>query len=515
MPIQRLLILGLFAMQTSLAAAAPAASLTIDTARPGPVIHRNVYGQFAEHLGTGIYGGLWVGPDSNIPNTRGWRNDAVAALKALQVPLVRWPGGCFADEYHWRDGIGPRAQRPVRLNKLWGGVEEPNAVGTHEFFDLVELIGAQAYVNGNLGSGTVQEMADWLEYLTSDSRSTLAEERRRNGRNKPFPVSHFAVGNEAWGCGGHMTPEAYAAQYRQYSTFLRAPHRPKLIAAGGNDADTRWTDVLAREIRHNIDAIAHHYYTFPSGKFHGKGASRGFGEDEWVSTLAHAVALGGHIDANLKVLNQADPEKKIAFYIDEWGTWYDDDADFKHRGLLAQHNTQRDALVAALHFHLFHERAERVQMTNIAQMANVLQAMIQTEGDRLVLTPTYHAFALYVPFQGATTLPLRLSGVPEVVRGAHRVAAISATAARTPDGRLVLGVVNTDPRQALLLQVALPAGAPARASGQQLLAPALDAENTLAQPDVVRPRPVQAQRQGNTLTLTLPPASVQVFTLEP
>ncbi|MFZ2989867.1 alpha-N-arabinofuranosidase [Ideonella sp.] len=510
---KRLLLLGLFAMQSAVQSAT--VDLRIDTTHPGPVVHKDVYGQFAEHLGTGVYGGLWVGTDSPIPNTRGWRNDAVAALKALNVPLVRWPGGCFADEYHWRDGIGPAAQRPKRLNKLWGGVLEPNQVGTHEFFDLVEQLGADAYVNGNLGSGSVQEMADWLEYLTSDSASTLADERRKNGRQAPFKLTHFAVGNEAWGCGGHMTPETYAAQYRQTATFLRSPNRPKLIAAGGNDADTRWTEVLSREITHTVDAIAHHYYTFPSGQFNGKGRSRGFGEAEWISTLANAHKLGGFIDKNLAVLDKNDPNKKLAFYVDEWGTWYDDDPELKHRGLLAQHNTLRDALVAALHFNLFHERAERVRMANIAQMTNVLQAMLHTEGERMVLTPTYHAFALYRPFQGATSLPVTLSPVPELPSGDYRLPAISVSAARATDGRLVLAIVNSAPHTAHSLRLQLPAGAPKSASGLQITGPALDAHNTFDQPDTVRPQAVQYRAKEGVLSIALPAASVQVLTLEP
>jgi len=497
------------------AATAATVQLQIDANTPGPVIHRHVYGQFAEHLGTGIYGGLWVGRESNIPNTRGWRNDAVAALRALQVPLVRWPGGCFADEYHWRDGIGPPEKRPLRLNKLWGGVEEPNAVGTHEFFDLVEQIGADAYVNGNLGSGTVQEMADWLEYLTSDSRSALAEERRRNGRDKPFALTHFAVGNEAWGCGGHMTPQHYAQLYRTQATFLRAPNRPKLIAAGGNDADTKWTDVLSKELRHDVDAIAHHYYTFPSGKFHGKGAARGFGEDKWISTLANAHKLGAHIDANLKVLDQNDPDRKLGFYVDEWGTWYDDEPALKHRGLLAQYNTLRDALVAGLHFHLFHERAQRVQMANIAQMANVLQAMIHTEGDQLLLTPTYHAFAMYLPFQGATVLKHQVSGSPELVSGDNKLPAVSASAARGRDGQLYLALVNSDPKQAHAVQVALTGASVKLATGQRLAGPALDAHNTFDAPAVVAPHAVQHAVKDGRLVITLPPASMQVLQLQP
>jgi alpha-N-arabinofuranosidase len=315
---KKLACMSLLAAALAADVSAATLGLRIDPGQPGPVIQPEVYGQFAEHLGTGIYGGLWVGPDSKIPNTRGWRNDAVAALKAIKVPVVRWPGGCFADEYHWRDGIGPRDKRPLRLNKLWAGIDEPNSVGTHEFFDLVEQIGAKAYVNANMGTGSPQEVADWLEYMISDSRSTLAQERRRNGHDKPFPVAYYAIGNEAWGCGGQMTPEDYAAKYRQFSEFLRLPNRPKLIAAAGNDADTKWTDVLSREIRpHQFDALAHHYYTFPGGKWEKKGASRGFSEEEWVATLANAQKLGTHLDANLALLDKNDPKKRVGFYVDE------------------------------------------------------------------------------------------------------------------------------------------------------------------------------------------------------
>lgn len=490
--------------------ATPVIAITVRTDAPGARIEPDLYGQFAEHLGTGIYGGLWVGPESPIPNTRGWRNDVVQALRELHVPVVRWPGGCFADEYHWRDGIGPRAQRPVRLNKLWGGVTEDNAVGTHEFFDLVEQIGAQAYVNGNVGTGSAQELADWMEYMVADGRSTLAEERRRNGRDKPFTLRYFALGNELWGCGGRMTPQMYASLYRWYSTFLRFPNRPKLIAAGGNDAQVDWTETLARDVPWDMDLIGHHYYTFPSGHFHGKGGARGFDDDAWVATLSHTLALGQHLDANLAALEKADPKGRIGFAVDEWGTWYDDDPALAGRGMLFQDNTQRDAVVAALNFHLFHAHAARLKMANIAQMVNVLQAMVLTDGPRMVLTPTYHAFAMYVPFQGGLVLPVQTAPVPQVTRGGVSIPALSVTAARTADGRVVLGLVNTDPHQSLRVQVALPQGAPRTLQGLQLVAPALDAINSFATPQVVQPRPLQVARQGEATTVALPPASVQV-----
>jgi alpha-N-arabinofuranosidase len=505
-----LLALGLAAAAGS--ALAADIQLSIATGQPGPVIHRNIYGQFAEHLGTGIYEGLWVGPESKIPNVRGWRKDVVGALKSLKVPLVRWPGGCFADEYHWRDGIGPRNKRPVKVNTHWGGVPEDNAVGTHEFFDLAEQLGAEAYVNGNLGTGSAQEMAEWLEYMTGEGKSTLAEARRKNGRDKPFRVHYFGVGNEAWGCGGNMRPEYYADLYRHVTTFLKTPphNRPVLIASGGNDQDTRWTEVLSKNVRHHVDAIAHHYYTFPSGKWEGKGPAIGFAEDQWISTLANTLNIEKTIVKNKAILDANDPKKHIGLYLDEWGSWYDPEPG-SNPGFLVQRNTLRDALLAALHFNVFHAHADRVRMSNIAQMVNVLQAMILTDKTRMVLTPTYHAFAMYAPFQDATSLPATLSGNPEYQLAGHSMPTISASAARGKDGKLYLALVNANPREAQQIHL----GAAAKAArGQLLTATAMDAENRLGEAEKVKPQPFAAQASNGQLSLALPPKSILVVTLD-
>jgi alpha-N-arabinofuranosidase len=316
----------LLALGFSLSATALAATqIQLDSSAKGAVINKNIYGQFAEHLGRGIYEGLWVGPDSKIANTKGFRNDVLAALKDLHVPLIRWPGGCFADEYHWRDGIGPRDKRPVKVNTNWGGVEEDNAVGTHEFFDLVELLGAEAYVNGNLGTGTPQEMAEWLEYMTAEGKSTLAELRRKNGRDKPFKVHYFAVGNEAWGCGGNMSVEYYTNLYKHYTTFLKTPanNTPKWIASGSHGDDTSWADYMTANIKQKMDAVSFHYYTLPTGQWDVKGAALQFPESEWISTMQRTLAMDTFITNNKKVMDKHDPEKKVGFYVDEWGTWFD------------------------------------------------------------------------------------------------------------------------------------------------------------------------------------------------
>jgi alpha-N-arabinofuranosidase len=495
--------------------AASQVSVVIDADKPGAVINKDVYGQFAEHLGTGIYEGMWVGPDSPIPNTRGWRNDVVGALKTLHVPLVRWPGGCFADEYHWREGIGPREQRAVKVNTNWGGVEENNAVGTHEFFDLIEQLGADAYVNGNLGTGTPQEMSEWLEYMTSDSKSSLAELRRKNGRDKPFKVAYFAIGNEAWGCGGNMKPEYYADLYKRYASFLKTPEasRPKFIASGGNDYDTRWTSTLSKEIKAGIDGISFHYYTLPTGEWKVKGPATGFKEDQWMSTLNNTLKLDKMISNNVAVLDKNDPEKKIGLLVDEWGTWYDVEPG-TNAGFLYQQNSLRDAVVAALNFNIFHTHADRVRMTNIAQMVNVLQAMILTDKTRMVLTPTYHAYEMYVPFQDATYLPVAVRNNPKYTLGGTTIPEVSASAARGKDGRLYLALVNVDPNREVEVSVDVKGKTVASASGRVLTAQEMDAHNTFERPAVVAPAPFSASASNGRLSVKLPAKAVVVVAVE-
>ncbi|QJD98953.1 alpha-N-arabinofuranosidase [Massilia forsythiae] len=506
------LAFGILAMLS--ASAFAQVSISIDTAKPGAVINKNVYGQFAEHLGTGIYEGLWVGPESKIPNTKGWRNDVVGALKELHVPLVRWPGGCFADEYHWRDGIGARKNRPVKVNTNWGGVPESNAVGTHEFFDLVEMLGADAYVNGNLGTGTPQESAEWVEYMTSTGKSTLAELRAKNGHPQPFKVAYFAIGNEAWGCGGNMKPAYYANLYNHYATFIKAPKdvRPKLIASGGNDYDTTWTDTLSKETR-DTDGISFHYYTLPTDKWDKKGAAVGFPESEWYSTVSNTLRMEEHIKRNVAVLDKNDPQKKIGFYVDEWGTWYDVEAG-TNPGFLFQRNTLRDAVVAALNFNIFHAHADRVRMTNIAQMVNVLQAMIITDKDKMLLTPTYHAYKMYVPFQDATSLPVTLSNNTTYGVNGRGVPGISASAARARDGKVYVALVNTNPHDATDVTLDLPGRGVSSVRGQVLTADAMDAHNTFDKPQAIKPAPFSASAAGGKMTIKVPAKAVMVVSVE-
>ena len=489
-------------------------AVTIHANEPGPTINPNIYGQFAEHLGAGIYEGVWVGEKSPIPNTHGYRNDVIAALKNLHVPVVRWPGGCFADEYHWRDGIGPRESRPVKVNTHWGGVAETNEFGTHEFMAFAEMIGTKVYISGNVGSGSPQEMADWMEYMTSNTVSTLANLRRKNGRDQPWEVQFFGIGNETWGCGGNMTPEYYANLFRQYATYVKAPrgHRPKIVASGGNDDGTTWADVLTTNVHRDMDAISHHYYTTPTGVWQNKGNSVGFPEEQWISTLFNTMKIDGYITNNVKVLDKNDPEGKVAFYVDEWGTWYSPEPG-REPGFLYQQNTLRDALVAGLNFNIFHRHAKRVQMTNIAQMVNVLQAMILTDGPKMALTPTYHVFQMYIPFQGATFLPTDISA-PDYRSGTYAVPSVSVSAARDIDARLQLALVNLDPSREAVVTVNVDGAKASGAVGRVLTSKAMDARNTPDQPEAITPVKISATRKGDALVIRLPPKSVSVVRLQ-
>ncbi|MDN4502919.1 alpha-L-arabinofuranosidase C-terminal domain-containing protein [Alteromonadaceae bacterium BrNp21-10] len=502
------LLIGLFAT-AAVEAADNKVSITIDPSQASHVINKNIYGQFAEHLGRGIYEGIWVGENSDIPNTNGFRNDVMAALKDLKVPVVRWPGGCFADEYHWREGIGPRNERPIKVNTHWGGVTDDNAFGTHEFFELAEMLGSDVYIAGNLGSGSPQEMAEWLEYMTSDSQSTLANLRRKNGRDKPWKVAFWGVGNESWGCGGNMRPEYYADLYRQYATFLKAPddNKPKLIASGGHSELTNWTEVLTDQIKSNMHGISYHYYTLPTGNWDKKGAALDFDEQQWIATFASTLKMDGYIKQNVAIMDNNDPEGKVGLYVDEWGTWYD--VSKGDPGFLYQQNSLRDALVAAVNFNIFHEHAERVHMTNIAQMVNVLQAMILTDKEKMLLTPTYYAFKMYIPFQDATLIPLEYSS-PEYQLGDTSVPAISLSSAKTKDGKLVLAIANIDPNKAAIITTRVKGNKTLLAKGDLLSADKMDAHNSFEQPNIIRPSTYQATSKNGALTLKIPAKSILV-----
>ncbi len=387
--------------------------LNINTKRKLGHINKEIYGHFSEHLGRCIYEGLYVGDNSDIPNTNGMRNDVVAALKEIKIPVLRWPGGCFADEYHWRDGIGPKETRKRMINTHWGGVLEDNSFGTHEFMELCRQLECKAYINGNVGSGTVQEMSEWVEYLTFDGVSPMAELRAKNGHPEPWKVDYFAVGNENWGCGGNMTPEYYANEYRRYQTFVRNYNQEAPIykvACGANVDDYEWTKVVLETTHKHAPSFLHgfmnglslHYYTHPEG-WEVKGSATDFDEKVWYKTLSKTLYMETLIHRHGAIMDQYDPDKIIGMIVDEWGTWFTCEPG-TNPGFLYQQNTMRDALVAGINLNIFNKHCDRVKMANIAQIVNVLQAIILTEGEKMILTPTYHVFNLYKHHQDAELL---------------------------------------------------------------------------------------------------------------
>jgi alpha-L-arabinofuranosidase len=497
--------------------------LSVDATKPGAKIDRNIFGQFAEHLGHGIYDGIWVGPDSKIPNIRGIRNDVVSALKAIKVPNIRWPGGCFADEYHWRNGIGP--QRAVTLNPNWGGVVEPNTFGTREFMDFLGQVGAQAYISVNVGSGSPREAADWLEYLTTDQPTTLAKERAANGHSAPYQVAFLGIGNESWDCGGNMSADYYLSQLKVYSHFVRnfnpaQQDKDQLlkIAVGPGGDDPRginWTETIMKAYQHRqwswgIDGLSMHSYTV--GHWPPSFASVGFGETEYSQILHYTLNMDRLVNEFSWIMDQYDPQKKVALAVDEWGAWYAP-LPGSNPHFLVQQNSLRDAVLAALNLNIFARHADRVRMANIAQMINVLQAMIRTDENKIVLTPTYYVYKLYVPFQDATFVPATFDA------GTYTHADVSlprvdAIAARDTTGKLWLAITNIDPNRPAEIEAGFTGISAKSATGETLTAPAVDSVNTFDAPRAVVPKPITVKVQGGKLNVNLEPKSVTVISVE-
>jgi alpha-N-arabinofuranosidase len=491
-----------------------AATLVLKADQPGPVVNRNIYGHFSEHLGHCIYEGIWVGEESPIPNTKGYRDDVLAAVKRLDVPLLRWPGGCFADEYHWKDGIGPRKSRPAMINTHWGGVVENNHFGTHEFLDFCEMLGIEPFVCVNVGSGTVQEAMEWVEYMTSDADSPMANLRRKNGRNQPWKVHYVAIGNENWGCGGNMRPEFYADNYRRYNTFIKnyGANRIQRIACGASDSNYEWTEVLMKSAARQMNGLSLHYYTRTTMGWPPRGSATEFSEPEWFAVLKNTLVMDELVTKHAAIMDKRDPEKRIALAVDEWGTWYEATPG-SPRGFLEQQNTLRDALVAALNLHIFQKHADRVKMANIAQMVNVLQAVILTDGPRMLRTPTYWVFEMYKVHQGGTSLPVELTS-PDYKFGNESIPAVSASATRDAAGKVHLSLVNANPHDAITVACTLTGLAAKSVAGRVLTAPEMNARNTFDAPDALKPQAFGgAVLAGGNLTVALPAKSVVMLEL--
>ncbi len=424
------------------------ATITIDPADTDITISKHIYGHFSEHLGRCIYDGFYVGEDNTeIPNTEGVRNDIVAALKELQIPNLRWPGGCFADTYHWKDGIGPKDQRPTIVNRWWGGTTEDNSFGTHDFLNMCELLDTEPYLSGNVGSGTVQELIDWVQYTNHDGVSPMADLRRENGREEPWKVKYWGVGNETWGCGGNMTADFYANIYRQYATFLpgwSGDLKIQRIASGASSSDYNWTETLMKNVpAHLMEAVAlHHYSVIRWGEYGSKGPSVNYDEQQYFIVMSKALEMEELINKHVEIMDKYDPEKKVDLYVDEWGGWYDTEEEFQN-GVLYQQSTMRDAMIAGATLNIFNNHADRVKMANIAQAVNVLQAVVLTDGTKMILTPTYHVMNMYKVHQDAQLLKTTVENV-DYALGEDSMPAITASASVAADGKKHLSVTNVD-----------------------------------------------------------------------
>jgi alpha-N-arabinofuranosidase len=495
--------------------------ITLDLKLAKTQIDRNIYGHFSEHLGRCIYEGYWVGEESPIPNVRGIRSDVVEALRKIKAPVMRWPGGCFADEYHWMDGIGPREKRPSMVNTHWGGVVENNHFGTHEFMDLCDQLGCEPYICGNVGSGTVQEMSQWVEYLTFDGQSPMADLRRQNGRDEPWKLKYFGVGNENWGCGGRMTAEYYSDLYRRYAIYCRNYGDNKLyrIACGPRNDDYHWTEVLMAQAGSDhwpggpyMDGLALHYYTsvkrLPDGSR--TGSATDFEEDQWIEIIAKGLVMDELIRKHSTIMDKYDPAQKVGLIVDEWGTWYAVEPG-THPRFLYQQNSIRDAIVAATSLDIFNRNCDRVRMANIAQTVNVLQAMILTQGEQMIRTPTYHVFEMYSVHQDATLVPSDVQS-ERYEFGEYTVPAVSASASIDGDGKLHVTLSNANPHKEIAVNLFVRGMKAGQVMGRVLQGETMNAHNTFDQPNVVMPQPFNgAQLTADGLDIRLPKMSVVVI----
>lgn len=507
----------LLMLTSTLASMAQENVLQIDLDAGKTQINKNIYGQFAEHLGRCIYDGIWVGKDSPIPNVNGYRKDLLEALQALKVPVLRWPGGCFADTYHWKNGIGPLNERPKIKNVFWGGTVEDNSFGTNEFLDLCELLNCDPYISANVGSGSVDEMVQWIEYMTSDDDVPMANLRRQNGREKAWDVKFVGIGNESWGCGGDMTADFYVDLMRQYSNYAKMYGAGKFdrIGCGSNGSDFNWTKVLMEKGRNNMDGLSLHYYTLPTGSWDKKGPATNFEEDQYFSALKRGLYMDELVTKHSEIMDQYDKDKKVDLLVDEWGIWTDSEPGTL-AGHLFQQNSMRDALIASSSLDILNKHADRVKMANIAQIVNVLQAMILTEGNKMVLTPTYHVFKMYNVHQDATLLPSNLT-TEQYKLGDDQIPALSSSASVDKSGKIHVTISNLNPTKEIKLTLNLTGkGFNKVNSGTVLTATAFNSFNSFDKPQTVSPVAFKNTKKisANKLEVSIPSKSVVVLELE-
>jgi len=489
--------------------------LVIVANHPGPVISKDIYGHFSEHLGTCIYGGIWVGTDSKIPNTYGIRNDVLFALREIKVPNLRWPGGCFADTYHWKDGIGPQSKRASIVNIHWGGITEDNSFGTHEFMKLTELLDCDAYINGNVGTGSPQEMSEWVEYLTSDSESPMTKLRKENGREAPWKVKYFAIGNENWGCGGNMTDEYYANVMRQFSTYLTnyGDNRLYRVACGPSDFNYAWTETLMKDggTRGRFQGLSIHYYSIVDGWGY-KGSATKFDEREWFETMRMNLQMDDIIRGHKAIMDRYDPQKTKGLVVDEWGNWFQVEPG-TNPGFLYQQNTMRDALTAAIHLNIFNKHADRIKVANLAQIVNVLQSVILTKDDKMVLTPTYHVFRMFRVHQEASLLNIDLRS-EDYTFGNKKVPSVSASASVDKDGKVHISLANLNPNKAITVSCPVIGETYKKVTGEVLTSTEMNSYNSFETPEVVLPANFTGfTYKDGMLTINMPSKSVVVIEL--
>jgi alpha-L-arabinofuranosidase len=491
-------------------------TVVIDATNPTNTISRHIYGHFSEHLGRCIYDGFWVGDSVNVPKKDRIRLDIVEALKKIKVPNLRWPGGCFADEYHWRDGIGLRKERPYMVNTNWGGVSEDNSFGTHEFLELCSLINCEPYIAGNVGSGTVEEMAKWVEYLNSDAKSTMTDLRKANGRSEPWRVKFWGVGNESWGCGGDMTVDFYADLYKRYAVYCRNyPQAPLLkIASGANSGDYNWTETLMKNIGTNrMWGVTLHYYTIPTGSWGKKGSATAFDEKEYFNTMKNCLVMEELVTRHSTIMDKYDPAKKTALVVDEWGIWTDVEPG-TNPGFLYQQNSLRDALVAGTTLNIFNNHSDRVRMANLAQTINVLQALILTKGDQILLTPTYHVFDMYKVHMDAKKLNINFKS-PDYTNADKKIPALNISASQDSTGAVHITLVNIDPAKAIALRTVLPGVKFTSVTGQILTSKKITDINSFENPGNIKIASFSgAKKSGEELVVNLPAQSIVTLELK-
>lgn len=497
-------------------AASAQTKVTLSTDLAKTQINKHIYGHFAEHLGRCIYGGIYVGEgNTKIPNTAGVRNDIIQALKDLKIPNLRWPGGCFADTYQWKDGIGPKEKRPKMVNVWWGGVTEDNSFGTHDFLDLCERIGAEPYLAGNVGSGTVKDLVDWVSYVNHPGGSPMAELRKQNGREKPWNVKMWGVGNEAWGCGGNMTADYYANIYRQYATFMADwNNTDKLyrIASGASDNDYQWTETLMKNIPHNmLSAVALHHYSVIN--WNEKGPSVNFNEQEYFKIMDEAWEMEELVTRHSTIMDKYDPEKKVALIVDEWGGWYTVEPG-TNPGFLYQQNTMRDAMIAGLTLNIFNNHADRVRGANLAQIVNVLQSVILTNEEKMLLTPTYHVMKMYNVHQGALLVPMSIESPSYEFQG-KKLTAVSASASKDATGAVNISLTNIDYSKPHEVSINLRGEDFSKVTGQILSSAKINDHNTFDQPNKISVKDFSgAKLEKGVLKLTIPAYSVIVLNVK-